>query len=230
MPSANIAGSAATAYGGDLAYYYGLNGNLTGLNLSAAQSTLTNATFATSAQSIDAWSSVSSGSGSSPTLSLAAAIRPTTIVTHTTVAAGPGRALRPLAGTTARVSPMVVPHQIVPMRTAISAALATSHPVARHTPELRPHLTISAPIALARPQIDQMPVVSYASLAKLSMLTEWTRLHFSLDTKLSTMVGAEMHQLEIGQTHVLEGLALGASEHEVRHDNPKLGIARGHRP
>jgi hypothetical protein len=63
MPAAAITSSATAAYGGDLAYYFGLNGNLTGMNLSAAQSTLTNSSFATAAQTIDSWSSISGGGG-----------------------------------------------------------------------------------------------------------------------------------------------------------------------
>ena len=56
-----IASSATSAYGGDLAYYYGKNGNLTGMNVSATQSTLTNASYATALQTIDAWASISGG-------------------------------------------------------------------------------------------------------------------------------------------------------------------------
>ena len=56
-----IASSATAAYGGDLAYYYGKNGNLTGMNVSASQSTLTNASYATGLQTIDAWASISGG-------------------------------------------------------------------------------------------------------------------------------------------------------------------------
>jgi hypothetical protein len=63
MPSAQLASSATAAYGGDLAYYEGLNGNLTGMNLSAAQATLTNSAYATGTQTIDSWSSISSGGG-----------------------------------------------------------------------------------------------------------------------------------------------------------------------
>jgi Ca2+-binding RTX toxin-like protein len=61
MPSATISGSNTTAYGGDLAYYFGLNGNLTGMTLTAAQNTLTNASYATGEQTIDSWSSISGG-------------------------------------------------------------------------------------------------------------------------------------------------------------------------
>jgi hypothetical protein len=63
MPSAQLASSATAAYGGDLAYYEGLNGNLTGMNLSAAQATLTNSAYATGTQTIDSWSSISGGGG-----------------------------------------------------------------------------------------------------------------------------------------------------------------------
>ncbi len=56
-----IASSATAAYGGDLAYYDGKNGNLTGMNLSATQSTLTNASYATALQTIDSWASISGG-------------------------------------------------------------------------------------------------------------------------------------------------------------------------
>jgi Ca2+-binding RTX toxin-like protein len=59
--SAQLPGGSTTAYGGDLAYYFGLNGNLTGMDLSAAQNTLTNASYATAPQTIDSWSSISGG-------------------------------------------------------------------------------------------------------------------------------------------------------------------------
>jgi Ca2+-binding RTX toxin-like protein len=63
MPSAQLSSSSTADYGGDLAYYFGLNGNLTGVDLSAVQSTLTNASFGTAAQTIDAFSSISGGGG-----------------------------------------------------------------------------------------------------------------------------------------------------------------------
>ena len=63
MPSAQLASSSTADYGGDLAYYFGLNGNLTGVDLSAVQSTLTNASFGTAAQTIDSFSSISGGGG-----------------------------------------------------------------------------------------------------------------------------------------------------------------------
>jgi Ca2+-binding RTX toxin-like protein len=61
MPSATLPSSATAAYGGDLAYYFGLNGNLTGLNLTDAQSTLTNAAFATGTQTINPFANVTGG-------------------------------------------------------------------------------------------------------------------------------------------------------------------------
>lgn len=63
MAAAALTSSATAAYGGDLAYYFGLNGNLTGMNLTAAQATLTNASYATAAQTVDSWSSISGGPG-----------------------------------------------------------------------------------------------------------------------------------------------------------------------
>jgi trimeric autotransporter adhesin len=63
MPAAALTSSATSAYGGDLAYYFGLNGNLTGMTLSAAQAALTNTSFGTAPQTIDSWSSISGGGG-----------------------------------------------------------------------------------------------------------------------------------------------------------------------
>jgi Ca2+-binding RTX toxin-like protein len=63
MSAAALTSSSTSAYGGDLGYYFGLNGNLTGMDLSAAQATLTNSSYATALQTIDAWSSISGGSG-----------------------------------------------------------------------------------------------------------------------------------------------------------------------
>ncbi len=91
-----LASSATAAYGGDLAYYFGKNGNVSGMNLSAAQTTLTNASYATALQTIDSWSSISgtgttlnvvvasplSGSGADPTLATGTgrkSIQPVTI-------------------------------------------------------------------------------------------------------------------------------------------------------
>jgi len=96
MPSAQLASSATTAYGGDLAYYFGLNGNLTGVNLSAAQSTLTNTSFGTAAQTIDAFSSISGGGG----LHL--------------LSARPGATIRPVSSTESSGGTMVIPRSITP--------------------------------------------------------------------------------------------------------------------
>ena len=60
--SAHLAGSGdGAAIGGDLAYFDGMNGNLTGLNMSAAVSTLQGTTFGKGNQTIDPWASVSAG-------------------------------------------------------------------------------------------------------------------------------------------------------------------------
>lgn len=53
--------SNTAALGGDLGYYDGLNGNLTGMNLATAISTLQNASFGKTAQTMDAWSGISTG-------------------------------------------------------------------------------------------------------------------------------------------------------------------------
>jgi hypothetical protein len=54
MPTATLANSATAAYGGDLAYYYGLNGTLTGLDLSDADATLQSTSFGSGLQTINA--------------------------------------------------------------------------------------------------------------------------------------------------------------------------------
>jgi Ca2+-binding RTX toxin-like protein len=55
----HLSGSNTTALGGDLAYYDGLNGNLTGMNLATAVSTLGSSSYGKTAQTIDAWSGIS---------------------------------------------------------------------------------------------------------------------------------------------------------------------------
>ncbi|MGA7180289.1 MAG: hypothetical protein WBX11_11965 [Thiobacillaceae bacterium] len=59
--TAYLSGSNTEAIGGDLAYYDGLNGGLSGMNVAAAQAALRNPSFGTAAQSISAWSSISQG-------------------------------------------------------------------------------------------------------------------------------------------------------------------------
>ncbi len=58
-------GSNTAALGGDLAYYFGTQGNLTGMNLAASDATLTDPTFGTAAQTIHPWGTIS---GQGPTL------------------------------------------------------------------------------------------------------------------------------------------------------------------
>lgn len=69
LAGASTGGSNTAALGGDLAYYDGLNGNLNGLNLSAAAATLQSSSYETSAQTIDAWSTV--GTGINPLMKVA---------------------------------------------------------------------------------------------------------------------------------------------------------------
>jgi hypothetical protein len=57
--NAHLSGSDTAALGGDLAYYYGMNGNLTGMNLAAAQTAISNAQFGTATQTINAWQNIS---------------------------------------------------------------------------------------------------------------------------------------------------------------------------
>ncbi|HEX7641975.1 MAG TPA: calcium-binding protein [Burkholderiaceae bacterium] len=55
----HLSSSNTAALGGDLAYYDGLNGNLTGMNLATAVTTLQNGSFGKTAQTVDAWSGIS---------------------------------------------------------------------------------------------------------------------------------------------------------------------------
>ncbi|MFZ6654757.1 hypothetical protein [Undibacterium sp. TJN19] len=57
--SAHLSDSNTAALGGDLAYYDGLRGSLTGLNMATAVTTLQNASFGKTAQTVDAWAGVS---------------------------------------------------------------------------------------------------------------------------------------------------------------------------
>jgi Ca2+-binding RTX toxin-like protein len=84
MVGAQLSSSPTSAYGGDLAYYYGLNGNLSGVDLSAVSSTLSNASFATAVQTIDSFSSITGGGG----IHLNAIIRPTPVPSGLAATAG----------------------------------------------------------------------------------------------------------------------------------------------
>jgi Ca2+-binding RTX toxin-like protein len=128
MPSAQLASSATTAYGGDLAYYFGLNGNLTGVNLSAAQSTLTNTSFGTAAQTIDAFSSISGGGG----LNLLSARPGTTTIRPGTLTESPGATLVPASQLSAgsvsgefRPLPLHFPHPVLGLRGRFGGAETT---------------------------------------------------------------------------------------------------------
>lgn len=58
---AHLEGSDSAALGGDLAYQYGLRGDLGGLNLCAAQETLRGENFGSQAQAVHQWSSMNAG-------------------------------------------------------------------------------------------------------------------------------------------------------------------------
>ena len=58
---AHLSSSNTAALGGDLTYTYGTNGNLTGMGVAAAQSTLSSAQFATAPQTLNPWSTLSVG-------------------------------------------------------------------------------------------------------------------------------------------------------------------------
>ena len=59
--SAHLSGSDTAALGGDLAYYYGSQGTLTGMSLVAAQSTLQSPQFGVATQAVHPWASINQG-------------------------------------------------------------------------------------------------------------------------------------------------------------------------
>jgi hypothetical protein len=59
--SAHLASSDTAALGGDLAYAYGTNGNLTGFGVSAAESTLSSSQFAAAPQTLNPWPTLNTG-------------------------------------------------------------------------------------------------------------------------------------------------------------------------
>lgn len=58
---AHLLSSDTAALGGDLAYTYGTNGNLTGMGVSAAEGTLSNNQFATAPQTLNPWPTLNTG-------------------------------------------------------------------------------------------------------------------------------------------------------------------------
>ncbi|MHB1677396.1 MAG: lipase family protein [Sulfuriferula sp.] len=61
MLSSHLSSSDTAALGGDLAYYYGTHGQLSGMSLAAAQSTLHSPQFGVAAQTIHSWTSINQG-------------------------------------------------------------------------------------------------------------------------------------------------------------------------
>jgi hypothetical protein len=71
MPTAETATSSTQAYGGDLAYYEGMNATsntsaVQQMKSATVQSILQSASFGSGVQTIDAWSGISSGGGAAP--------------------------------------------------------------------------------------------------------------------------------------------------------------------
>ncbi|HEX7636250.1 MAG TPA: hypothetical protein VF427_13355 [Noviherbaspirillum sp.] len=56
---AHLAGSDSAALGGDLAYYFGTKGSLSGMDLATAISTVQDAQFGKNAQKVDSWNIIS---------------------------------------------------------------------------------------------------------------------------------------------------------------------------
>ena len=59
LTSFQLGGSDTAALGGDLAYWYGKNGSLTGINVSAAQAVVNEAGFGSGNQTLHAFSGIS---------------------------------------------------------------------------------------------------------------------------------------------------------------------------
>jgi hypothetical protein len=59
--TAHLSSSDTTALGGDLAYYYGAQGSLSGMNVTAAESTLSNSQFAAAPQTLNPWPTLNTG-------------------------------------------------------------------------------------------------------------------------------------------------------------------------
>jgi Ca2+-binding RTX toxin-like protein len=57
--TAHLAGSDTAALGGDLAYYEGMNGSLSGMNMATAVATVQDGQYGVAAQKIDGWSTIS---------------------------------------------------------------------------------------------------------------------------------------------------------------------------
>jgi hypothetical protein len=61
MTNFQLEGSDTAALGGDLGYWYGKNGSLTGMNVAAAQAVVNDANFGASDQALRAFSGISGG-------------------------------------------------------------------------------------------------------------------------------------------------------------------------
>jgi hypothetical protein len=59
--NAHLSSSDSAALGGDLAYEYGMNGNLSGFSVPAAESTVADSQYATAPQTLHPWSTLDTG-------------------------------------------------------------------------------------------------------------------------------------------------------------------------
>jgi hypothetical protein len=182
MPTAQLASSATMAYGGDLAYYEGLNGNLTNLNLSAAQSTLTNASFATATQTIDAWSSISGGG-----------LKLMSIVTPASIAAATSPAVLSLSVDAATLSST--------SSTAISHRMQITDPVT-DTPA-----ATKATIASAL----QAPVNVQSTLLANVTSAKWAAMHAVIDGPQPHNIGISSNEMEHQQNDPVMRMLMAAT-------------------
>jgi Ca2+-binding RTX toxin-like protein len=188
MPTTQLSSSSTADYGGDLAYYFGLNGNLTGMDLSAAQSTLTNASFGTATQTIDAFAGISGGGGlhlaiAPPSQRLITPIRQPQILggedLGRAISPQGGIQLRPLAGSPstniATVSEPSAPGLSTNVNTAVTdSTLAVSLQVSVNKEYMKPILRLPDESALsgnfewyARTQLDTARVISNGNLPQV---------------------------------------------------------------
>jgi Ca2+-binding RTX toxin-like protein len=157
MVSAQLSSSPSAAYGGDLAYYFGLNGNLTGMNLSAAQATLTNSSFGTATQTVDSWGSIS-GSGGIELL----AIKPK--------AGGAEAGAQPSA--TTPVPRLSIPSRAQPSPSTSSdvSRFATNIAVEGTTVRAMDDLRLSMPVA-SRTEASSVPTLAFGPASEEVMST-----------------------------------------------------------
>jgi tetratricopeptide (TPR) repeat protein len=238
MPSAQLQGSASEAYGGDLAYYFGLDGDLTGLDLSAADATLTNSSFATAPQTIDPSSSVFGGGGivletmRAPLASSSGAGSTTLGATDTRSAAtppAPGEtaALAATGPATSTASTSASPgssdsteKSSVVTPGAVAASLAASSPAPRDTTPERPvpHSTIGT--------AEEIPLLQGGYLPR-PQDTPAIRLPYVDPVRLGWMAADDI--VNRGDPALLSASSEGADESGISTEELLVGAAASRR-